>query len=166
MALVVEDGTGLANADSYLSVDAADAYHLKRGNREWGAASPDAKEAALVRASDYLDATYRFAGGVAVLGQARAWPRGALLAVPALVLQATAELAARALAGELLPDNVTTMTGTGALIEKRIGPLTYKWDKSRATTVTKGPRFPLVDALLAPLLAHTAGGVAVPLVRV
>ena len=35
MALVVEDGTGLATANSYATVATADAYHALRGNSTW-----------------------------------------------------------------------------------------------------------------------------------
>lgn len=39
MALTVEDGTVVANADSYVTVEYADAYHRKRGNTSWLSAS-------------------------------------------------------------------------------------------------------------------------------
>ena len=35
MSLIVEDGTGLAGAESYVSVTDADTYHDKRGNTAW-----------------------------------------------------------------------------------------------------------------------------------
>jgi hypothetical protein len=35
MALIVEDGTGLANAESYVSVADATTYHANIGNTAW-----------------------------------------------------------------------------------------------------------------------------------
>jgi len=62
MAITVEDGTGLSDANSYLSVSDADAYWADRANATspggiaWSSASE--KEGALIEASQYLDSTY------------------------------------------------------------------------------------------------------------
>ena len=53
--MTVEDGSGSARADSYAGLAVADAYHLARGNEAWGDGSAAAREAALVRACDYLE---------------------------------------------------------------------------------------------------------------
>lgn len=42
--LIVEDGTGIANADSYVSVAEADAYHVAFGNDLWAAIDPTKKK--------------------------------------------------------------------------------------------------------------------------
>ena len=42
MALIVEDGTGKATANSYVSLAVADAYFLLRGNADW--AGPDTEK--------------------------------------------------------------------------------------------------------------------------
>ena len=56
--LIVEDGTGLANANAYVSVEFADEYFSARGNQTWvGLGSAD-KEAAIIKATDYLEAVY------------------------------------------------------------------------------------------------------------
>jgi hypothetical protein len=74
MALVVEDGTGLANANSYASVADADAYHELRGNSVWTEAADSDKEIALVRATDYIDLS-SFKGEAEEPGQALQFPR-------------------------------------------------------------------------------------------
>ena len=43
MALTVEDGTGLVNADAYISVADADTYFLASANATWAAATSPAK---------------------------------------------------------------------------------------------------------------------------
>jgi hypothetical protein len=59
MSLIVEDGTGRANAQSYASVAEADAYHAAHGNVAWTGADA-LKEAALVRATAWLDAAFYY----------------------------------------------------------------------------------------------------------
>lgn len=55
MTVIVEDGTGLDNANSYVSTADADAYFASRGNTAWAALSQDAKDAAVINASEYAD---------------------------------------------------------------------------------------------------------------
>lgn len=59
MAFVVEDGTGLANANSGASVAEADEYFTDRGITDWTGTN-DVKQAALIRATDYIE--MRWAG--------------------------------------------------------------------------------------------------------
>ena len=78
MSLIVEDGTGRADAESYASVSVADAYHTARGNTAWAALATTAlKEAALRKATDYLGQTYglRWKGYRMTTTQALDWPR-------------------------------------------------------------------------------------------
>ena len=58
MALVVEDGSGLSGANSYATAAQADTYASDRGLSAW-TGDTATKEAALIRATDYLEATYR-----------------------------------------------------------------------------------------------------------
>lgn len=85
MSLTVEDGSGLANANGYVSVADADAYHAARGTAAWAGTS-DVKGAAIVRATAYIDAAYRarFPGYRARRRlQSLEWPRvGACTYVP------------------------------------------------------------------------------------
>jgi hypothetical protein len=114
MTFVVENGTGLINANSYASVAAADAYATLRGITAWTGTNT-VKESALVRATDYLEATYREAWrGYRYTGtQALSWPRSNVEVdlfpvpsdiVPVAVVNACIELAIRALTESLLDD--------------------------------------------------------------
>lgn len=120
MALIVEDGSGLPNAESYLSVADANDYHKKRGNTAWSDLSTEDKEICLRRATDYMVQVYRlnWAGVRKEDIQALDWPRylvprldaEALYSyyeedeVPTEVKNACAELALRAISGDLAPD--------------------------------------------------------------
>jgi hypothetical protein len=152
MAIVVEDGTGKDNAESYASVADADAYHSSRGNAAWAALSTPVKEENLRKATDYLaayDAVWK--GSRVSSSQALAWPRRGVDAhnfeilstvVPKAVTVATAILALKASAGELAPD-----LDRGVLREK-VGVLETEYDPASP----QARRYVEVDRLLAPYL--------------
>lgn len=75
MAFVVEDGTGLANSNAYVSVAEADAYFVESTNRWTGTSL--AKQKAIVRATRAVDllGDGRFKGIKLLSTQALAWPR-------------------------------------------------------------------------------------------
>jgi hypothetical protein len=78
MAFVVEDGTGLTNSNSYLSVADADALLEQDPNREsWKSWSAQQREICLRFATSYLDTKYRWYGNVynPSAPQALQWPR-------------------------------------------------------------------------------------------
>ena len=77
MALVVEDGTGLPNANAMASVASVDAYCAARGNTAWAALDLPTKEQRIVVATSALgDAkTYPFVGTKKTYEQRQPWPR-------------------------------------------------------------------------------------------
>jgi len=120
MTLTVEDGTGLVDAESFVSVANADTYHSNRGNTTWATLTTAQKEEDLRRATDYMEQVYRsrWAGIRKTTTQALSWPRYDVPledvgygyayydsdSVPQIVKNACAELALKAAAGELAPD--------------------------------------------------------------
>ena len=162
MPLIHETGAGLAGAESYASVQYATTYHGARGNAAWADADLDVQESSLRKATDYIEATYgpRFAGTPLTPTQGLSVPRQPSPlgnVVPAPASRATAELALKVISGvDLFPD------AAPAVAKEKI-------DVIETTYITStGPRFPFVDALLAPLLkpSGAAGSVAVKLFRV
>lgn len=154
MALEVEDGTRKSNAEAYISVAGADAYFSIRGNAAWALLTTPAKEQALRKAADYMEAMYsqRWQGTKASQAQALSWPRFdvsvdgyAILSnvVPVAVQRANAELASRASVGDLLGD-------LGAQVRSEtVGPISVTYaDGARQVT-----RYALVENILAALLA-------------
>ena len=81
MALNVENGSGLPNADSYVTVAEADAYLAKYGQDEdssWSSATEAQKEDAIRRATqEYLEGIYYNAwrGSIKTKTQRLSWPR-------------------------------------------------------------------------------------------
>lgn len=124
MALIVEDGQARADAECYCSVAFADAWHLSRGVTLWATMALAEKEAALVRAANYMVQVYRlrWSGHRRTTEQALDWPRWSVPrvdaptfygggsayyddnVVPVEIQQANAELAFKAAQGDLAPD--------------------------------------------------------------
>lgn len=144
MTLIVEDGTGILNSESYIGVADADTYWAARGNDLWAPLTDTEKEEALRRGTDYMVANFRFrwAGYRQFLAQALDWPRVYVPVtdisfgygpyptyvpfgtVPEAVKQACAEIAYRAAAGELDEDLEQ------GLKSAKIGPIQVDYDTS------------------------------------
>jgi hypothetical protein len=173
MTLVVEDGTGRADAESYASVEYADAYHIARGREEsWFELDDEMKEQALRLAADFITQEYRllWAGTRKTSTQALDWPRydvpvrdapgGSWYSyhpanvVPEEVRRANAELAFRAVATGALSDLSPDLSPP--VLSKTVGPISVTYaEGARQTT-----RYAAVEALLAPLLSAASHGVS------
>ena len=168
MALIVEDGSIVAGAESYISVADADTYHSNRGNSTWAALTTTVKEQLLRKSTDYMVARYskQWRGYRKTATQDLDFPRsfcylepfvyGAagsypfLLAddvVPREVKNACAELALRANDGALMVDVGQTV------IREKVDVVEVEYDKfSPAQT-----RYSQIDAMLSILLQSTNG---------
>lgn len=172
MALIVEDGTGKADAESFISVADADDYHAKRDNTAWATLSTPRKEALLRKAADYLLQMYslKWAGYRTNDIQFLDWPRTYVPrrpaelysteipytedfyypanVVPREVMYANAELALRGESEDLSIESERLTT------EESVGSLTVRYDKSARDKRT----FPFIDNLLRPFLKGGGGG--------
>lgn len=136
MAIVVETGAGLANAESYCSVAFVDAYASSLGrDAVWTTKTETQKEQALREAMLTLDGWERsFLGCRVSEVQALAWPRSWVIlddgfsiaadAIPTELKKALAELALATLdatAGQL----VTDATANAPIVRERVkaGPV-------------------------------------------
>lgn len=167
MALIVEDGTGLSTAESYISVAFADTYHSVRGNTLWATMSVNEREQALRRATDYMGQVYRlqWQGRRISSTQALDWPRydvvvdGYYIAsniLPNDLKNASAELAFKAAGGELYADQ-----GQG-VISEQVGPIKVEYNPNSPATI----RYKAIDALLLPFFdGSMAGGLNLKAVR-
>lgn len=129
LALIIEDGTRVAGANSYVTLDEANAYLAYHAQRvAWAALSDDDKAAAIVQATRALDSGCSWKGQKVDLQQARAWPRYGVIIeggpgvaweprrsrymggvgdneVPTAVKEASMELAALMMAGDRTADS-------------------------------------------------------------
>jgi len=96
---------------SYITLAEADAFWADRNDADWAALSEPEKTSALIRATEYIDPSFRWVGSVAEDTQKLAWPRvdaidreGRLReGIPFEVKSATAWLAKHAATEELEP---------------------------------------------------------------
>lgn len=171
MALITEDGTGKADAESYASVSDADAYMAARGNTAWAALSTGDKEINLRKATDYMVGTYReqWAGLRVSSTQALDWPRFGVpvkdlpggfghgqayfssTAIPQEVKTACIILALKARTGELAPDLGPQKQSV------KVGPI----ETTYAVGARQTKRYQAAETLLAPYFGGMAGMVRV-----
>ena len=143
--LIVEDGTGLAGANAYVSVEFADEYFSARKNEAWIALDSAAKEAAIIKATDYLEAVYwgKWQGEKLKADQALAFPRKPF-GMPAKFKFAVCELAIKANSGELLSDIERLTT------KEKVGSIEVEYSSSADPTT----KYAYVCSLLKPFLKN------------
>jgi len=158
MALIVEDGSGKADANSYISVADARTFASSRGITM--DASDTIVEQQLLDAMDWLAQFYdRWQGLQVTRLQALPWPRSYVWLngymqnanfMPPQLLHAQVFLAVESETTELLPN------GAGReVIRKKTDVLETEWAPTGTSVVT--PVFSRVDTLLAPLLDGGGG---------
>ena len=157
MTLIVEDGTGLSSAESYISVADATARRVAFGSAIWNDLSEAEMEQALRRATAYMGQAYRgrWKGARLTRDQALDWPRYGVCVdgfdvpsteVPLDIANACADLAFRAAAGDLAPDLER------AIIREKVGPLETEY----SAYSPQSPRYPAIDMELAPYLSGSS----------
>lgn len=143
MALIVEDGTGLTNANAFISVAYFKAYCDARGH-DYSAYSDTQIETGIVRSTDFMSNSWRWDGfklhgrGNAAGEQALAFPRTGLVdgegrsvpydEVPREVKDATSEVVRVELAtpGIMTP----SYTPHERVKSEKVGPLAQEFDLS------------------------------------
>ena len=155
MALIVEDGSGLDTAESYVSVADAGTYCTAHGLSAWTGADA-VKEAALRNATQYIDTTYNFRSAKSYQYQSLEFPRQMWDwdADPLMtrLRSATVELAVKALTENLFAD-----VESSVVTRVTVGPITKE---TQPVSTAGQKRYANVDALLKQLTTGL-GGVAV-----
>lgn len=156
MALIVQTDQGnVDGANAYVDAAYVIAYHADRG-LDLSATATATLEAAIVRATDYLDQRFTFVGVPIYTDQSTGWPRSnakdcngwLVQGIPLAVKQATAEYTNIALASELSPTPERDDTGqTVAAKSEGVGPLTESV-RYAAAGQFKMPKYPKADRIL------------------
>lgn len=162
MALTVETGAGLAQADSYVSVADFDAYFLARYSPDLNI-DDNAKERALRRATKWVDAEFRARfPGCKRIGrlQGLEWPRSNAAdreryaidayTVPKEIVEATCEAAQRELTeeGSLAPDQERG----GSIKRIKAGSVEIEYGADAINGTTR----PVIEGILAPILCQAS----------
>ena len=166
MAVVVETGEGLPDAESYASPAEVSTFATGRPEAAaWAGASAAQQDAALRQATTYLDGTYDWVGSIAHQTQALDWPRVggydgegrpiSSTSVPRQVKDACCLLATSAIGVSLQPEPSTTATGGGVVKRKKVAVLEVEYFDPGGSTISRRS-FPEVSTMLAGL--HTGGG--------
>jgi hypothetical protein len=167
---IPEDGTGLANANSYVVLAFADQYFLDRAVTTWTGADA-IKQSALVRATDYVEGRFgpKFLGCSFSETQSLFFPTASGLTnpttgvlipdpLPVKLLKAICEYAMRALTVTLAPDPTTDATGqrVQATVEQ-VGPIQESITYAPGGTIFVFKPYPAADMLLKGLYRTTGG---------
>lgn len=168
MSLTIEDGSVVADAESYATVEELRAYASKRA-----ASLPvgdDACEALLIKACDYLQSMEdRFQGMRTAPDQALAWPRDGVFVngrnmpsdeIPADIKSAQMQLAIDAQTVDLQP-TINAAAQTGPVIEETVDVLSVKY--AQPTTQLTASVFAKANGLLAKF--YRAGWNSIRVVR-
>ncbi len=159
MAFTVQDDNGLVSgANAYADLAYVRDYHADRGVDLSAPGTSDAAlQAAIIKATMYVDTRYTFLGERRNHDQDTEWPRrdawdrsGYLInGIPRAVKQAVAELAQRALSAELMPDPTRDETGRTVLSKSEgLTPMGESVTYAAGGAFTF-PEYPTVDRLLA-----------------
>jgi hypothetical protein len=144
MAFIPEDGSIVAGANSYVSLSFADTFHTDRGNTAW-TGNNEAKQAALIKATDYIEQVYngRWKGILVDDAQALSWPRyGAgpeTDEIPTALKQAVCILALESIGGDELNPVLDR-----AIKREKVGPLETEFMDG----TTRGKTRPAISGLL------------------
>lgn len=143
--LVIENGQGLSNSESYIDVAFADAYFLKRATTQWD--TLENKESLIVRSMDYIENNYSYKGTKLVSTQSLQFPRviDGETVYPIALKNAVCELALKSNDEDLLADTDKTT------IREKVGALEIEYDPNQDNVKS----FNYVNKLLAPYLVST-----------
>lgn len=143
--LVIENGTGMTDAESYVDVAYVDAYFLKRGSTEWDAVTN--KEAQIIKAMDYFESSYSFKGEKLNENQALSFPRliNGVVEYPTRIKNSICELALKSSTATLLEDT------SKSVLSEKLGELEISYDPNSKD----GINYEFVFNLIAPWLSSS-----------
>lgn len=152
MTITVEDGTGVENANSYVSVEQFKAWATARGYTY--PADDTAIEPLLIKAMDYIESKESSFYGVKYEeNQLLAWPRlyyNASTGIPYELQVAQMAYANAAQTIELLPNRAA---GDKDATRETVGPITVEYAKKAGSDYN--PAVPLGDRMLSYLFPNT-----------
>ena len=171
ITITVEDGSNVANANSFVTVAEVRSYAVERGVTL--SATDDDVAVQIIKAKDYLESfANRYQGEMTNADQALQWPRidvylyGSEVAFPsnAIPKELKSAQCAAILAIAEGVDIMPNYSASNFVTEETVGPITTKY--ADPTKVGILPTLTAVDSLLAPLFGSTATGFALRTLRV
>lgn len=163
MALIVEDGTVVANANTFATVEQARDFAAERGVTL--PAADDDVEVLLIKAGDYLNSLEQQYSGSRMqpLLQGMCYPRtGSTMftapfpndEIPVLLIKAQCQLCLEVNSGvQLFPSHEA---GAGVIKKDKTGPLETEYFEGASVSLTS-PLLTAVNGFLSPLLSRSGG---------
>lgn len=163
MAIVVEDGSIISGANSFISLADANTYFTANGNpTQWSGATDPVKEGALLAGAKYLRLKFTYKGSLEDLTQALPFPRSEFFdsegrtlcgtgVIPQDVIDAQCELALRHIIQDLF---LNTNPSSDRITSKTIGDSSESYDTKRAINV-----FALINDLLNDYVLSSKSGI-------
>ncbi len=160
--IIVEDGTNIANANSFASVATLNTFAADRGYTL--PATTELKEIALIKAGEYLNARRNeYLGEKVYEDQTMQWPRDGVIidgvefaddSIPIELVKAQCQLVVEIHNGTPLYPQAKTVAGEGFVTQKTIGPLTKRFNNNGAGAISPTGLIKIasVEAFLKPLM--------------
>jgi len=134
--MIIEDGTGLNNSNSYCNLDFADNYFSTRGITTWSDLEEEQKEVCLIKATDFIDNSFDWNGIKNTYEQALKFPRKNLInndgyevkGIPTELKEAVCECALKV---SQQVELYQTEESNGAVTSEKIGELSFSYDTSK-----------------------------------
>lgn len=153
--LIVEDGTGKEDSNTYVDIAYADSYFAVRNNSVWPTYSTGQRKAALIGGASYIELS-NFIGTKNTAEQAMQWPRtgakvdGFVIAsdtIPKQLKDAQCEASLRVAAGEIMAD-----IDAGNVTEETVDVITVKYSDYSNAGIN---RYPAIESLLRKLVTSS-----------
>lgn len=150
--MIVEDGTGKTDANSYVDVTFADDYFSARGVTAWSTLTTPVKEQLLIKATDFIDNIFQWNGKKQFETQALRFPRvnikdyegGEVSGVPVCLKQSVCDAALISRSEELFK----TAEENGNVVSEKIGELSFTYAKSSKETVKTSTLYDSINTKL------------------
>ena len=156
VSLIVEDGSCVPSANSYVSLEYADEYMSNTGKTAWADMSANAKKAYLINATNYIDRTYSKIGWKGIKkyhrNQPLCFPRVELYdkdgfeveGIPEELKKAVCEASFIAISNSLF----TVKHASGTIKRQKVDVLEVEYYSEDKTSTGYISRFTVLDYLL------------------
>ena len=152
MAFIVEDGTGIEDANAYVDSEHVSDYLMGERLAKFEELDDDEQEAAIIAGSQFVDISYEWVGNRQSLEQGLNWPRTeaefqgfVIEGVPTAVKKATCEAVYLFISGE----NLFSTEGDKEVASERIeGAVAISYVNPKDKVKESITRFEIIDRLL------------------
>jgi len=152
VVLVVEDGSCVTGANTYISLEEAIEYQTKRNRTDWLELDESAQIATIIKGTQYVDNIYNWKGRRKFAEQELNFPRVMLrdsdgfevVGIPKRLKTAVMEAAYYGYLGELF----TTHDENGAIKRKKVDVLEVEYFSSSESEIDYISKYAALDAIL------------------